>query len=148
LNKGKYDTSDGFNKEAFMHFLSHGGIDLADLIFVSRDLDLSNVDNPKLFDKLSEYDAITLLRKILKNEKYKFDGYKIYGYLHPNTCIKFLNILLYNSRFDISLFANIPNFLSKSNANVFLSDPRVNITINYLIYKKFFKWFVGYGSFI
>lgn len=135
LNKKKYDTGDGYNKEALIHFLSCGDIDLADLIFVSRDLDLSNVDNAKLFNKLSEYDAIILLTKILKNKKYGFDGYKIYGYLHPNTSIKFLNILLHDSRFDISLFGGIPNFLSKSNTNAFLSDPRVNITNNYLIYK-------------
>jgi hypothetical protein len=130
----KYNTSNNFNNEAFLHYLSYGNIDMADWVFDHKDMNILNIDTEKLFNLLSKNDATYLLVKILKNQS-KFNEYMVYQYLDPAASSEFIEILLYDPRFDPSSLKIVPNFLTQNNADIFLSDPRVNITASYFKYK-------------
>jgi hypothetical protein len=141
----KYDTSDNFNNQLLLHYLSYGNMRMAIWVVENKQLNLSNINNEKLFNLLSKNDAVYILSKILKN-KSAFDGYHVYEYLDVAASSAFIKILLNDPRFDPSLLKIRPYFLSDTNANVFLSDPRVNITIDYLrgdIMKEYIKDSLG-----
>jgi hypothetical protein len=133
----KFETSDNFNNDAFLHYLK-SDIDMANWIFKFKNIDISTMDGYKLFNLLSKNNAINLLKNLMtKKYKYNFDLYKVYLFLDPIVSSEFVEILLRNPIFDPSLLMEAPNFLSKHNANVFLSDPKVNITSNYFLIKGY-----------
>jgi hypothetical protein len=131
----KFNTNDKFNNDTFLYYLSDNNTKMVNWLFKSGRVNLSIIDNGRLFRLLSKYNNVNILRDILKISTLNFnlgEIYEIYNILDPLTSSKFVELLLRDPRFDPSIIEDIPNFLNKNNAEIFLSDPRVNLSLSYL----------------